>query len=803
MLGVLLVAGLAARAQEPFDEAVPGAPYEDDFREIVVDTALFYAPLGDESSVFSRISRYGFAFTTYTPRGADDRFQRVGVAGLEFSDELGRYPDYGLYAALAALAPAAARTGGVVDGYYSPLFVDTYEVGASSSPEGMSVTCTYSERRYRGGLRFRAAGSLGRGWYLAGTLRGRWGEDAWMPGVFTEAYMGALSVEKRWREQMSLALFLMAAPQQRGLRGWTEQEVFDLTGNNRYNPYWGPYAGRMRNARVRYDRTPLAVAEWRWQPSERQRYRVACGYRFGVRSRSGLVWTDAASPYPDYYANLPGHCDDPRLADRLAELWRNGDKQVTQIDWRTLYDANLFSGDGEAGYWADRRNERLDNFQLALTGRTGAPLGLGGDYGVRLRLDHSNCYRTVADLLGATYAVNRDPFTGEESDLRHPGRRIGVGDRFDYDYDIRRSEAVAFGSLRYRHGRWHLELGSEVAVATLRRTGRYAKQSRSGASSFGPSEALRFTPWQAFAVGRCNFTPAHRIVLQLHAGGYMPHYEDLFLAPDYFNTTIDRPCLMRAVGASLDYRVPVGWFGELQAAAFVMRTDDETQVIRYYDDMYRTYCDLAVTGIAKRNWGVELGFRAAITDRLSVQVAFATGSYCYAADPRVQIREDATHAVLMEDDRSRMKGFVHTSSPQTTAGVVVQYRTASSWGFSVEGLWADRRYVEPNPLRRTDRVLAGMASPEERLACLRQERLPAAWVVNVGVTKGFDWSGVRVFVSLSIDNLLGLEEIVYGGYEQMRMERRTVGGREVYTPFPSRYGYAYPRTVLASVTVSF
>ena len=116
MLGVLLVAGLAARAQEPFDEAVPGAPYEDDFREIVVDTALFYAPLGDEASVFSRISRYGFAFTTYTPRGADDRFQRVGVAGLEFSDELGRYPEYGLYAALAALAPAGGRTGGVVEG---------------------------------------------------------------------------------------------------------------------------------------------------------------------------------------------------------------------------------------------------------------------------------------------------------------------------------------------------------------------------------------------------------------------------------------------------------------------------------------------------------------------------------------------------------------------------------------------------------------------------------------------------------------------------------------------------------------
>ena len=91
-----------------------------------------------------------------------------------------------------------------------------------------------------------------------------------------------------------------------------------------------------------------------------------------------------------------------------------------------------------------------------------------------------------------------------------------------------------------------------------------------------------------------------------------------------------------------------------------------------------------------------------------------------------------------------------------------------------------------------------------RQACFRQERLPDAWVLNVGVTKGFTLFGVRVFASLSVDNLLDRRDIVYGGYEQMRFDEYTAAdGRNAYRPFPARYSYAYPRTFLASLTVSF
>src|SRR5699024_8547794 len=203
---------------------------------------LFYTPLGDGGTVFSSMARYGFGFTSYRSRGWDERFARASLDGLELSSGLDRYPDYHLYTALAALAPQQARLYGVsAAGMYSPLFTDFYDIRASLAQQGLAVTYTYSEKRYRNGMRFRAAGRLGRGWHYALAARGRWGEDAFVRGVFTDAFMGSVAVEKRFRRGASLALFLMAAPQQRGMKGWTEREAYDLTGDYQYNPYWGPF----------------------------------------------------------------------------------------------------------------------------------------------------------------------------------------------------------------------------------------------------------------------------------------------------------------------------------------------------------------------------------------------------------------------------------------------------------------------------------------------------------------------------------------------------------------------------------
>ena len=76
---------IALSAQEPADDEPYYDPFEDDFREITVDTALFYSPLGDGSTLFAQMSRYGFGFTSYRSRGLDERFARASLAGLELS----------------------------------------------------------------------------------------------------------------------------------------------------------------------------------------------------------------------------------------------------------------------------------------------------------------------------------------------------------------------------------------------------------------------------------------------------------------------------------------------------------------------------------------------------------------------------------------------------------------------------------------------------------------------------------------------------------------------------------------------
>ena len=226
-----------------------------------------------------------------------------------------------------------------------------------------------------------------------------------------------------------------------------------------------------------------------------------------------------------------------------------------------------------------------------------------------------------------------------------------------------------------------------------------------------------------------------------------------------------------------------------------------------WQEKYKRYVHLtqgAQRYLQEYEWPGNLAQLNSVCERLVLLTVLSVGNNIYRGEPEVAVYEDASGRLLLGGDRARLDGFVHSATPQTTAAAALNYSTASQWGFTLEGMYAGRRYVTVNPLRRTDRFLYLASSPEERQACFRQERLPDAWVLNVGVTKGFTLFGVRVFASLSVDNLLDRRDIVYGGYEQMRFDEYTAAdGRNAYRPFPARYSYAYPRTFLASLTVSF
>ena len=132
------------------------------------------------------------------------------------------------------------------------------------------------------------------------------------------------------------------------------------------------------------------------------------------------------------------------------------------------------------------------------------------------------------------------------------------------------------------------------------------------------------------------------------------------------------------------------------------------------------------------------------------------------------------------------------------------------WGARLTANYAALRYVEAEPMRRTDRVSRQASLSKEMFhRFIEQERLPDAVTVDAAAWKSFrlrDRGGAKrhsLVVSLSVRNLLGGDNIIYSGRESLRIYRRSIAGDYLYEPFPTRYQYAYPRTYYLSVRYKF
>ena len=118
--------------------------------------------------------------------------------------------------------------------------------------------------------------------------------------------------------------------------------------------------------------------------------------------------------------------------------------------------------------------------------------------------------------------------------------------------------------------------------------------------------------------------------------------------------------------------------------------------------------------------------------------------------------------------------------------------------------YAGIRYVEPMPLRRTDRIAsqAGI-TPEAFEAFTHQQRLPDAVTLDASLFKTFYFERSRLTVSLLLHNLLGDSDVIYNGYESLRVRRVTAGDATFYTPHATRYTYAWPRSFYLTVSYRF
>ena len=801
LLFLLLPLWMQAAAQHPDDEYYPYAEREERREMLTTDSALFYRAVQSAQNLYGEHTDFNLPQVAARRRGLDYGSERALLAGIDLS-----YRYFALlrllgareqrYAGLAAVPGATGGAGGV------RLFQFTEDVPL----QPYYVSVRFTDRNYLAGVKLAASGTIGRGWGYSAALDARTGRDMHVDGVFTNALTAGLRLSRRFGEEHELSVLCIVPPSVRGTRLSSSAEAFTLTGDRLYNPAWGWQDGRMRNSRVRRETLPLVVAAYRLPVSVSTSFAAALGAETGISKYSMLDWYDARTPMPDNYRYLPSYTGDRET--RLA--WLAGDPHYTQIDWDELIRQNRMAG-GHAVYALVDRAERLCNLLFDALFTTVADSHLTLRYGVSLRRERTRSYKRMRDLLGADHVTDIDRFLVDDdtysnklqNDLRHPGRTIREGDRFGYDYALMRRAAEFRLQAEYRADRFRADLSAGLGSSALLRRGYYEKELFPGAQSYGRSRTLRFTPYAFKASAGWAFSPRSYLEASALAAARTPEAEDMFYQPLYNNRPIDDPVCERVYAAELGYR-RTGNVLNVQATVFVVMTLDGAETRRYYDDMASVYCDMAVTGVGRLSYGVETAADVRLSYRWLLSLAASAGRYGYVRDPLVTVLSDVDNTAVDMRAVSRMGGCETGGAPQLTASAELAWFGPKGWGCRASAGYAGRRFVEPMPLRRTDRIAGqGGITREAFAAFTRQERLADAFTLGASLFKSFDVGRSRFTAALMLRNLLGDNDTVYDGYESLRVRRIRAGDETLFTPHASRYTYAWPRSFFLTVSCRF
>ena len=756
----------AAAAQYPGDEYYPYAEREERRELLTTDSTIFYRAVQSPSDLYGLRTGFNLPQVALRRRGLDYTLERTSLMGVAVS--------YRYLAALRLLGAEEQRYAGLAAAPGEPAAAGGMRAFRFSDGEPLQpflASVRFTDRNYLVGAKAAVSASPGDGWRISAALDVRTGRDMHVEGVFTNAVTAGLRLARRFGEGHELSVLCIVPPSVRGTRLSSSEEAFTLTGDRLYNPAWGWQDGRVRNSRVRRETVPLALA----------------AYAVPLSASTSLAATLAAE-----------------------QAWLARDPRYTQIDWDELIRQNRMAG-GHAVYALEDRVERLCNLAFDASFATEADARLTLRYGVSLRRENTRSYKQMRDLLGAGYVTDIDRFLIDDdtysnllqNDLRHPGRTVREGDRFGYDYALTLRGAALRLQADYRSDRFRADLSVVLGSDAVSRRGYYEKELFPGGQSYGPSRVMRFTPYTLKVAAGWAFTPRRYIEIAAAAAARTPRAGDLFFQPLYNNRTVDNPVPERIYAAELNCRL-TGPVVDFQAAFFAAMTLDGIETRTYYDDMASVYCDMAVTGVGRMSCGAEAAADIRLSYRWLLSLAASAGRYEYIRDPRVTVLSDVDNSAVDVQAVSRMGGCETGGAPQLTALAEIAWFGPKGWGCRASAGYAGRRYVEPMPLRRTDRIAGqGGITREFFDAFTRQERLPDAFTLDAALFKSFRFERSRLTASLMLRNLTGEADTVYGGYESLRVRRIRPGDDTLYAPHASRCTYAWPRSFYLTISYRF
>ena len=736
------------------------------------------------NDVFNNIAGYNFSSVRFRARGYSSESQDVYLAGVKMNDAITGYSPFSLWSGLnEAMRTKETVNGAEISdfgfGGYNGL---TYICGnASNVRKGLRGSVLTNSTLYR--LRLMASyatGLMDNGWALAANVSARLGGNDWIDGVYYRSFAYYLAADKVFNREHKLSFIFFGTPGERGAQNASTQEVYDLMGDNMYNSNWGYQNGRVRNARVRKTHEPVAVVRYEFTPSDKFEGGVTLLYRFGSNGYTALDWYDAQDPRPDYYRNLPSY-----FFDANPDLNRNNDMkygwthevwthskdypELTHINWDRLYNVNYAQKDGRAKYVQEERHVDQNDFNLAANFKWRANEIVTLTGGLNGRINITENYKKIADLLGGEYFLDIDNFAEREfasqpwklqNDLDYyiehgEARKLKVGDKYGYDYLSQARTVGAWVNGHFVFGNFSADAGLRAGYEMFWRHGLMRK----GLFPGGPRDAQMAAAWEQQGIIPSSessswvsktagfFTYAAKLGLNYVIGGNQrvyanvgyfndaPKFNQVFLSPRTRNTMVDELNTVRTYTSDVNWQYSGGGLN-FRATAYFTAINDQSKVMSAYDDLQNAFSNFAITGIDQRNMGLEFGFKMPtyLVENLSLQGVLSLGEYIYTSTPKMTQTVDNNAAIVMQDvmlpywkytpvfEKDASGAYVYDSTgnvnvigknkhyvpstPQIAASLGLAYNY-NYWFIDADVEYFGRSFLDMNPLYRTDYATAG------------------------------------------------------------------------------------------------
>ena len=213
---------------------------------------------------------------------------------------------------------------------------------------------------------------------------------------------------------------------------------------------------------------------------------------------NGFPQGGGSNPSPAYYQKIPSYFErnfpnDLQFAyGALNEFQNDG-----QIDWNTMYSANLSNAKNGRNVIYALYEDRVDDTQLTINSILNSELNdhIILNAAINYKTLKSENFAQVLDLLGASTYLDIDGFATNineaQNDLLNSNRVVGEGDKFKYHYNILASKFGAYTQAQFIYNKINFYVSGRIKHTLYQREGLYQNGGFPN-NSFGKGDEISF-----------------------------------------------------------------------------------------------------------------------------------------------------------------------------------------------------------------------------------------------------------------------------------------------------------------------